>query len=180
MKQDTYFININGDKNCFISKCVFIIFTIFILGEVYKLILRGLADSQTFTIKKIISTRYDLNQNNEYDAFAPKLNFPKQEYKFDLKNTVHINNNMKANKPPPDELTKSMKYQQNTPSFKITNNKNNKPNGIQTVSVNQKYKDGNNIIPVNYQDNQNIYPNLYNANFNMNVIILYGNIFEKK
>ena len=119
MNQDTYFININGENNCFISKGVFIIFTILTLGEIYKLIVKGLAANQTFIIKKIISTRYDLSQNNEYDSWTPKLNFPNKEYKFDLKNTVHINNNMEVNKPTPEELTKSMKYQQNIPSFKI-------------------------------------------------------------
>ena len=122
MNQDTYFININGENNCFISKGVFIIFTILTLGEIYKLIVRGLATNQTFIIKKIISTRYDLSQNNEYDSWTPKLNFPNKEYKFDLKNTFHINNNMEVNKPTPEELTKSMKYQQYIPNYKNNNN----------------------------------------------------------
>lgn len=77
-----------------------------------------------------------------------------------------------------------MKYQQYIPNYKNNNNNYynyNMPNGAQTVNINQKYNNGNNIIPANFQyNNQNTNIDPYNeSNFKIKVDTDDVNIFEK-
>ena len=49
----------------------FIIFTIIPLTELYKCYINSYCIDQKFSIRKLISTRYDLNKNQQYDVKTP-------------------------------------------------------------------------------------------------------------
>ena len=99
-------------------KC-FVFFTIILLGEFYKLFFNHLCILQTYKIRKIISTRYDLNQP-EYQELVPKIDIITKKYNYESEYYNYINNEFLLNKPTEEELTRAKSLKFNAPKYKIS------------------------------------------------------------
>jgi hypothetical protein len=88
-------------------------------GEFYKLYYNSLCIRQIYRIRKLVSTRYDLNQPI-YQAFIPQLDLITQQYNFEFADYNYINNDFHLVAPTTQELEKAKIYQSRVPDYKIS------------------------------------------------------------
>ena len=125
-----YLVNIynrNNNESCFLSRGTFIAFVLLTLGPIYDtIILCCIFKNISFTIRKLVSTRYDLSKETKYDPFTPKLVFPKNQFDFNKEDISHFDKTINVFPPTQEELAKSMKYQDYIPDYRVYqgNNKN--------------------------------------------------------
>ena len=104
------FVLIREQEPCGVNICMFILFTIIPLTELYKCYVNSYCLDQNFKIRKLISTRYDLNQQEQYQYFTPSYNVPEQQYAFEPTNYNYINNDYNVQKPTNDEINRAAMY----------------------------------------------------------------------
>ena len=125
-----YLVNIynrNNNESCFLSRGTFIAFVLLTLGPIYDtIILCCIFKNISFTIRKLVSTRYDLSKETKYDPFTPKLVFPNNQFAFNKEDISHFDKTINVFPPTQEELAKSMKYQDYIPDYRVYqgNNKN--------------------------------------------------------
>ena len=107
---------IRDDEPCGINVFTFGFFTIIPLSEFYKCYLNSYCLDQKFSIRKLISTRYDLNMD-QYQYFIPFINVPSQQYAFEANNYIYINNDFKVQKPSKTEIKKAAIYKDKIPKY---------------------------------------------------------------
>jgi len=96
----------NGEPGC-INFCIFVILTILSLAEFYKCYFNSKCVYQQFTIKKIISTRYNLNEPEygiRYQNSIPSINLINKQYYFKPSEYNYINNSYKVDLPLKEEV----------------------------------------------------------------------------
>ena len=105
------FICIRNTEPCGINICLYILFTLIPLVELYKYYINSYCIDQKFTIKKVVSTKGNLNSNSEYDKMKPSIDIPSEKYNFeenefmyeykeqDFENDNQINNQNINNEP---------------------------------------------------------------------------------
>ena len=76
------FICIRDSEPCGVNICLYILFTLIPLTELYKSYVNSYCIEQTFTIKKLISTTENLNVNKKYDSLTPSIDIPSEKYTF--------------------------------------------------------------------------------------------------
>ena len=174
---------IRDEQPCGINFCMFVLFTIIPLAELYKCYVDSYCLDQNFKIRKLISTRYDLNQQQQYEYFTPSINVPNQTYAFEANNYNYINNNFQVQKPTNDEINKAAIYKDKIPNYQC----------VSYTSINDQIKVAvvqddpaycsvniNEAPPPNCQDigpqsgNNMINPNA-NMNFNNNINVNINN-----
>jgi len=159
-------VKISDQKPACLNCCVYLIFTFFIpVIELYKIFINSMCIQQDYIIKKVLSTRYDLNVpsedfNAKFKNEIPKLIIYGEETNF---NNAPSDYNQVYDLPTVEELTESKKYTSSKVGSKF-----NKKN-VTTVN-----KDDFNIIPSN--NNQNIINTNLNNNHNYGEINNTGNI----
>ena len=104
---------------CFVSIKYFYLFTFIPFSEFYKIYINILCYNQTFKIRKVISTRKDLNNDEKYNLMTPGLNYNGELIKYE--NTGNTNSNYELKEPTKEELDKSMEYNNLIPNFNINN-----------------------------------------------------------
>ena len=70
------------------NSCWYIIFTILTLAQYYKWYLDSKCVHQSFTIIKLVSTRFNLLEENEYIGQQPRLDLFDKTYDFELCKTA--------------------------------------------------------------------------------------------
>ena len=113
-------IKISNKDPCIVHFGWFCFFTLLTFSEFYKLYVDSCCIYQSFTIKKLISTRNDLNQP-EYQESAPKLDLISQQYQYDQGYYNYKNENYNLQIPTNEELEKEKQYQNKIPGNQITN-----------------------------------------------------------
>jgi len=113
------FIHISEEEPCGISFCIFVFFSLFLLAEFYKCYFNSFCIDQEFKIRKLISTRYDLNMD-QYQYFIPSINVPSQKYIFEKQNYNYLNNNYQVIKPTNQEIQNAEIYKDKIPKYKCT------------------------------------------------------------
>ena len=108
---------IRDEQPCGINICMFILFTIIPLAEFYKCYIDSYCLDQSFRIRKLISTRYDLNLQQQYEYFTPSINVPNQTYAFEPNNYNYINNDFQVQKPTNDEISQAAIYKDKIPNY---------------------------------------------------------------
>ena len=177
-----YLVNLYGNKNFFFSKAVYIIFSILTLGQIYKLIFRCMTKYMVYTVRKIISTRYNLSQDEKYDPFEPKIIFPKEVCSYDKRETSYFNKEMNVVPPTQEELTKSLKYKDYIPQFDIYKGNNKHLTGTVVEVKNNNYNESNketifNTLTINSQINPETNNNIFNESNKS--FQIDGNIYNK-
>ena len=175
-------VKLVNDEPKSINFGLFFLFTMLTLVEFYKIYINSLCVYQKFDIKKIISTRYDLNLDQYvqmYQAFIPSVNLINVQYNYQPADYTYLNQDYNLNLPSQEEVENQLKNQnfdfENGFSGQNLNPKRNNPNGYSSQNLNPKinqngYQSRN--INQNGYKNQNTvgYPNQnVNSNINLNV-----------
>ena len=175
-------VKLVNDEPKSINFGLFFLFTILTFVEFYKIYINSLCVYQKFDIKKIISTRYDLNLDQyveKYEAFIPRVNLINVQYNYQPADYTYLNQDYNLNLPSQEEVENQLKNQnfdfENGFSGQNLNPKRNNPNGYSSQNLNPKinqngYQSRN--INQNGYKNQNTvgYPNQnVNSNINLNV-----------
>ena len=112
-------INISNEEPCGISLCLFVFCSLLLLGEFYKCYFNSFCIEQEFKIRKLISTRYDLNID-QYKSFIPSIDALSQKYVFEEQNYNYINNKIQVRPPTSQEIKKAEIYKDKIPQYKCS------------------------------------------------------------
>lgn len=116
-------VKIGQNDPCIVSFGWFTIFTLLTLVEFYKIYINSLFVYQKYKIRKIISTRYDLNQpvyEDKYSQLAPQLNLITQEYKYEPEAYNYMNPEINIDLPTKEELERAGQYKDKIPDYQIS------------------------------------------------------------
>ena len=104
---------------CMANYFFFFISTILTIAEIYRIYFNSLCVYQKFKVRKIVSTRYDLNQQ-VYQELAPQINLIVAQYKYEQKDYNYLNQDYEPQLPTKEELEAAKKYQNKVPDYKIS------------------------------------------------------------
>lgn len=117
-----YFIRLLGEEpNCF-SYGWFVLFTFLTVAQFYKKYVSSLSIYQNFTIRKLISTRYDLGSdefNEKYEKFNPQMNIMSQDYSYPLNMFTSLIIENQKPLPTEAEIEESKKHELMIPKYEI-------------------------------------------------------------
>ena len=178
-----YLINLDNDEPCFVNLIVFIIFIILMLGEIYKIIFNSYCLYIKFKVRKLVSTRNDLNQP-KYQTLIPHLDIYDQQFTYADNYYNYLDVTNVAILPTEEELKVAQKFKNKIPDYKVSSEEENMKAGIVIDDPNYKFDpheapskfESYGISNVNYmnypvnqnQMNTNINQNQMNMNMNFN------------
>ena len=111
-------VKLNAKGNCMINYFWFFIFTILTFAEF--LYVDSCCVYQKFKVRKLVSTRYDLNQPI-YQTFVPKIDLISQQYQYEQNYYNYKNDNYDLKLPTQEELEEAKQYQNKIPDYQISN-----------------------------------------------------------
>jgi hypothetical protein len=117
-------VSIGNQDSGMVNICIFIVATLLTCAELYKCFLDKKCVQQRFTVRKIISTRYDLNgpENNEkYQYYMPALDLQDQQHTYESQEYNYLNNDYKPDLPTMEELERAEQYKDKIPNYEIEN-----------------------------------------------------------
>ena len=86
--KDYYFIKINDNCTYFINKFWYILSIFLTLSQYYKWYISSRCINQDYKIIKLLSTRYNLLQQEGYSEMQPKIDLINKQYDYDLNQTA--------------------------------------------------------------------------------------------
>lgn len=165
--EELIMVKIAEDDPCSVNFFWFFLFTILPFAELYKIYVESLSIHQEFTIKKTISTRYDLNSPEiapQYQSTVPQINLIVQSYTFSVSEYTRVNSTVNVVLPTEEELKEAEKYRGKiTPSEEgkntttnnhNTQNNNDNPIQIQSDASNNDLENNNNGVITEAKMNQ--------------------------
>ena len=108
---------------------LFFLLTILTFSEFYKLYFDSFCVFQRFKIRKIVSTRYDLNKP-AYKNFTPQINIIKKQYSYTEQYYCYVNNSYQVQLPTKEELERARQYQNKVPDYRISSGNGNIKDGV--------------------------------------------------
>ena len=99
---------------------IFILLMIIPLVEIYKLYIDYVSIYKEFKIRKIISTRYNLNQTI-YQKLIPKITLLSDTFEFEPNQYNYKNTKLKVKNPTDDELEAAKPYENYIPNYELIN-----------------------------------------------------------
>ena len=105
-------VKLVNDEPKSINFGLFFLFTMLTFVEFYKIYINSLSVYQKFDIKKIISTRYDLNLDQyveKYEAFIPRVNLINVQYNYQPADYTYLNQDYNLNLPSQEEVENQLK-----------------------------------------------------------------------
>ena len=159
------FVCIRNVEPCGINVGLFVLFTIIPVVELYKSYVNSYCIDQTFTIKKVVSTRENLNNNPKYDSLKPTIDIPSEQYNFEENEYMYQYNNQEMEKIQPNVIDNMgmNNYKYNPNQTPMTNQQQGSPN-INNMNMNNIDMNNN----MNMNNNIDMYNNM-NNNMNMNM-----------
>lgn len=133
------------------------------LGIVYIFIFKFYLHSQTFRVRKIVSTRYNLldqEYSSKYETLRPSLSLNSQIYQYNEQDIGIINESNKMAPPSIEELEKAKQYQNYIPNYQLNNTEGsvivgNMNNEIINDIPSQSYDNTENNINIQMSNNIN-------------------------
>ena len=116
-------VKIGKKDPCSVNYFFFFLSTLLTFAEFYKAYVNSFCITQKYKIRKIISTRYDLNQpafEEKYRAFNPSINLIIQTYTYENKDFNYLNDTYSVNLPTEEELEKAKEFQGQVPNYHIS------------------------------------------------------------
>ena len=116
-------IKFGENDPCYVNYFWFLFFTIITFAEFYKLFFNSFCVYQSYKVRKLVSTRYDLNQpvyQEQYLPLVPQLNLIKKTYTYEPKEYNYINTRVSVDLPTKEELEKAEKYKDKIPDYKVS------------------------------------------------------------
>ena len=118
---NNYFIKLRDNTSKFISRFWYYLFTYLALAQYYKWYINYKCISQKFRIIKLISTRYNLLEKNEYEGMQPKIDLINNHIDFNINDTAFCFNE-EIEEPSPEENQEAInKYRLKLPRFEKVN-----------------------------------------------------------
>ena len=178
-------VNSESDSCC-LNVCIFILFILIGFGEIYKIYFKCTTVYKHFIVRKLVSLRYDLN-NNIYNPFRPRIKFLNkiQEYTPDYYNIKY--GRYKTQIPTNQEIQKAKQYEKKIPQYIISNGINGTQENIvipyfEESPIRNKYiyANNNNIIRLphieNIKQNDDYNNNINNISPNNIQVKIYNDI----
>ena len=116
-------IRIGQSDPCIVSFGWFSIFTLLSVCEFYKLYINSLFVYQSYKIRKIVSTRYNLNEpiyEEKYTQLVPQLNLISKQYNYEPDYYNYVNQDANIDLPTKEELERAGQYKDKIPDYKIS------------------------------------------------------------
>ena len=114
-------VNINENNSCFINRFWYVLSIIFTFTQFYKWYLDSKCIHQKFKIIKLLSTRYNLIQQEGYSKMQPRLDLITKQYDFDLSRTAYCDDKA-IQLPSLEEANKAMnQFGEKLPNLVIVN-----------------------------------------------------------
>ena len=102
----------------------FFLATILAFSEIYKIYVDSFCVYQEFKIRKLVSTRYDLNLPL-YQNFVPQINLIVKQFHYQPQDYNYVNNQYQVQYPTQEELEKAKEYQDKVPNYQISSGQGN-------------------------------------------------------
>ena len=112
-------VKMTAREPCTVNYFFFFLFTILTFSEFYKIYVNSFCVYQKFKVRKLVSTRYDLNQD-VYQTFVPQLNLITQEYQYQSEYYNYLNNQYHVELPTQEELERAKQYQNKVPDYQLS------------------------------------------------------------
>jgi hypothetical protein len=122
--------------------------TLLTVCEFYKLYINTLFVYQEFKIRKILSTRYNLNEpanDSKYSKLVPQLNLITEQYQYQPDTYNYLNPDSQVDLPTEEELELANKYKDKIPDYQISSGDEHTKEGVILDSPN--YSNYNNNEP---------------------------------
>ena len=153
-------VKLTHDEPKSINFGLFFLFTMLTFVEFYKIYIDSLCIYQKFDVKKIISTRYDLNLDQYiqmYQAFIPRIDLLTVQYNYQPADYTYLNKGYDLNLPSQEEVENQLKntnfdFENGYSSQNINPNTNNQ-NGYSSQNLNPNMNQ-------NGYSSQNLNPNM--------------------
>ena len=100
----------------------FILATLLTCAEIYKCYIDKKCVPQKFKVRKIISTRYDLNgpeKYQQYQYFQPALDLQQQQYLYEPQEYNYLNNDYNPDLPTEEELERAGQFENKVPNYEL-------------------------------------------------------------
>ena len=153
--ENYYLIKLNKDKKYFLlKKWIYILSVFLMIDQFYRLYLDCICSKQFFIIRKIISSRNNVLENNKYSQFTPGFSISDNNV-VEIKNDISgVNKDMNLSLPTEEELINANNYRKYIPEYKF--NENGEVININNNSVDNilNIKEENNNKPI-IEKNQN-------------------------
>ena len=112
-------VKLQAEEPCMVNFFWFFLFTFLTFGEIYKLYFDSCCIFQRFKVRKLVSTRYDLNQP-VYQVFVPQIDLISQQYQYDQQYYNYKNESYDVQLPTEEELAAASQYQNRVPDYQIS------------------------------------------------------------
>ena len=123
--KDYYLVKIKTNKSyCLLKQCVFILSNLLMVDEFYKLYLDYLCSRQSFIIKKVISSRNNVLENDKYTQFAPGYNILDENFVANKDDIGGVDNELNITLPTEEEIKKTKQYTKFIPNYELNENGN--------------------------------------------------------
>jgi hypothetical protein len=122
---DDKYILINKNIPRFVNFYWYLLFTFLTLGQFYKRYFFSLCHYQTFTTRKVASTRYDLSDdesNAKFDRYKPKINLITRQIDLEPNNYIFTVKEKERPLPKKDELEQAEKFEKDIKKFDVIEN----------------------------------------------------------
>ena len=104
---------------CAANWCCFFLCVMVMGGEFFRLYIDNMSVYQKFKVRKLISTRYDLNQP-VYQVFIPQLDLISQQYTYQPEQYNYVNQAYDLKLPTQDELEQAQQYANKIPNYQVS------------------------------------------------------------
>jgi len=112
-------VKLTAQEPCSVNFAFFFLFTIIPFVEFYKIYVDSFCVFQRYKVRKLVSTRYDLNQDL-YQTFVPQMNLVVQQYDYQPDYYNYLNQDYQVKLPTEEELEKAKQYQSYVPDYQIS------------------------------------------------------------
>ena len=112
-------VRLHNKESCMVNFFWFFLFILLTFGEFYKLYFDSCCIFQRFKVRKLVSTRYDLNQP-VYQVLVPQIDLISQQYQYDQQYYNYKNDNYDVQLPTEEELAAASQYQNRVPDYQIS------------------------------------------------------------
>ena len=112
-------VKLTTEEPCLVNYFWFFLGTMLMFAEFLRMYIDSCCVYQKFKVRKLVSTRYDLNQP-VYQVFVPQMDLITQQYQYGQEYYNYINQSYDLQLPTQDELEAAKKYQNRVPDYQIS------------------------------------------------------------
>lgn len=166
-KKDYYLINLSNKKNPLLNKWIYFISLILMIDQFYKLYIECITSKQFFVIRKIISSRKNVLENDKYSQFLPGCTIFNEKFVPERNSICGVNNDIKPILPTEEEIEKSKIYKKYLPEYELNENEDvvnlNRYSINNLLNIKEENQKNEHNIKTNEKDNEINNNNLYNT-----------------